>query len=202
MYKVFINDKIICFTNNVENCGQFSNGLVLNFFSSKITPFIVDLLQVISKTKFVIILIDEYENAFNEFQMYFKIIRAAGGIVSNNKKEKLFIYRLNKWDLPKGKIESGEEIEGAAIREIEEECGVNGLTITKQLEDTFHIYKLQDQFILKQTYWFELISSFKGELIPQLEENITEAKWLSDAQIIDDVLDNTYASIRELISDD
>ncbi|PCJ25175.1 MAG: NUDIX hydrolase [Flavobacteriales bacterium] len=199
MYKVFINDKVICFTKNVENVNPFSNGLVLNFFSLSITSFIVDLVYEDDKIETVIVAVDDYESAFNEFKTYFKIINAAGGLVSNNKDKKLFIYRLCKWDLPKGKIEKDEGIEDAAIREVQEETGISGLKITNQLKDTFHIYKLNDRLILKQTYWFDMTSSYDGELIPQMEENITKVEWLTDSEIENKVMKNTYASIRELL---
>ena len=199
MYKVFINERVIYFTNNKVNNIQFPSGLVLNFFSSKITPFIVDLLFEGAKIEQVIIEVDEYESAFIQFQSAFKLIKAAGGIVENLKQEKLFIYRLDKWDLPKGKIEKGESIEDGAIREIMEECGVTDLTIKKQLKDTFHIYELNGELILKQTYWFEIISCYEGELTPQIEEDITKVEWLTDNQINQKVLDNTYSSIKELI---
>ena len=200
MYKVFINDKIICFTNDVKNCNQFSNGLVLNFFTVDITPFIIDLLYNSSKTKMVIITVNDYDEAFLKFQTTFNIIKAAGGIVINEEGSKLFIYRLDKWDLPKGKIENGEAIEDAAVREVEEECGVNNLSIVKPLKDTFHIYKLNDNLILKQTHWFEMNTTYDGNLVPQEEEGITKVEWLSDSQISDKVLKNTYDSIKELLS--
>lgn len=198
MYKVFVNEKVICFTNNEENCNQFDQKLVLHFFSREYIPFLLLLLNGEDKKNIVIVVAD-YEVAFKEFQKYFKIIRAAGGIVSNKNNEKLFIYRLDKWDLPKGKIEKGEEIKVAAVREIEEECGITDLTILKQLQDTYHVYSFKDQLILKQTYWFELTSSYSGELVPQLEEDITKVEWLTDADIENKVLANTYASIKELL---
>ena len=133
------------------------------------------------------------------FQHYFKIIKTAGGIVSNDNNEKLFIYRLDKWDLPKGKIEKGESIKEAAVREIEEECGITDLTIQNQLQDTYHVYTFKGELVLKQTYWFELTSSYDGELIPQLEEDITQVEWLTDAEIENKVLKNTYGSIKELL---
>ncbi|MEJ6736302.1 MAG: NUDIX domain-containing protein [Flavobacteriales bacterium] len=198
MYKVFVNEKVICFTNNEENCNQFDQKLVLHFFSREYIPFLLLLLNGEDK-KNIAIVVTDCEVAFMEFQKFFKIIRAAGGIVSNKNNEKLFIYRLDKWDLPKGKIEKGEEIKTAAIREIEEECGIADLTIQNQLQDTYHVYTFKGQLILKQTYWFELTSSFDGELVPQLEEDITKVEWLTNADIENKVLVNTYASIKELL---
>jgi 8-oxo-dGTP pyrophosphatase MutT (NUDIX family) len=198
MYKVFVNEKVICFTNNEENCNQLEHKLVLHFFSIAQIPFLLEMLEGEGKTN-VVIEVKEFDLAFKEFQNYFKIIKAAGGLVKNENNEMLFIYRLDKWDLPKGKVEKGEEIEVAAIREIEEECGITDLTILKQLQDTYHIYRFKDKLILKQTYWFELTSNFKGALVPQLEEDITKVEWLTDTEIETKVLMNTYASIKELL---
>ncbi|MDG1477227.1 MAG: NUDIX domain-containing protein [Vicingaceae bacterium] len=198
MYKVFVNEKVICFTNNEENCNQFEHKLVLHFFSKEYIPFLLLMLNGTGQTN-VVFVVEDYDLAFEEFQQYFKIIKAAGGIVKNNNNQKLFIYRLEKWDLPKGKIEEGEEIKEAAIREIEEECGITDLTIQNQLQDTYHVYEFKGEIILKQTYWFDLTSNFIGELVPQLEEDITKVEWLTHSEIESKVLSNTYASIKELL---
>ncbi|MGB0881762.1 MAG: NUDIX hydrolase [Vicingaceae bacterium] len=198
MYKVFANEKAIYFTNNEENCNAITHRLVLYFFSLECVPFLLELLNSDDK-KSVVFVLEDYEDKFRDFQKYFKIIKAAGGIVSNKNNEKLFIYRLDKWDLPKGKIEEGEAVKEAAIREIEEECGICELTIQNQLQDTYHIYKFKGETILKQTYWFELASSFNGELTPQLEEDITKVEWLTASEIEEKVMKNTYASIKELL---
>jgi 8-oxo-dGTP pyrophosphatase MutT (NUDIX family) len=199
MYKVFVNEKVIYFTNNEENYRHLNNCLVINYFNPNITPAILNLLSKCIKTQVVVILVPDYEASFIKFKSYFKIIEAAGGIVINKRGEKLFIFRLNKWDLPKGKIEKGEKIEEAAIREIEEECGVSDLSIVKPLQDTFHIYQLKENLILKQTHWFQIKSNYNGKLIPQIEENITKVEWLNNHQIKDKVIKNTYSSITELL---
>lgn len=199
MYKVFINDKVIYFTNNQEIEKELRDYLVLRFFCADLFVELLISLKKNQQLNNIVILVDNYEEAFQLFQSNLKIIKAAGGWVRNSENKSLFIYRLNKWDLPKGKIEDGENNEAAAIREVEEECGISDLKITNQLSDTFHIYELNDEVILKQTYWFEMESDYKGELIPQLEEDITEAEWLSDEDIKSKVLKNTYASIAELI---
>ncbi len=134
---------------------------------------------------------------WKKFKSNFKIIEAAGGVVENPKSDILFIYRNEVWDLPKGKIEKGEKIAVAAIREVEEECGIEALKIEKKLPETYHIYKLNGQYILKITHWFKMHSDFQGTLQPQLEEGITKVVWL-DSKQASKALENSYTSIRLL----
>jgi 8-oxo-dGTP pyrophosphatase MutT (NUDIX family) len=110
----------------------------------------------------------------------------------------LFIFRNGKWDLPKGKAESKETINQTALREVEEETGVSGLSITKPLEITYHIFKRLDRYQIKVTYWFKMYSEFDGELIPQEKEGITKVKWIP-ASKLKKVLSNSYANIKLLV---
>lgn len=132
------------------------------------------------------------------FTSRFHLIEAAGGIVKNKNAEYLFIFRNGKWDLPKGKIEKGESIEKAAIRETEEECGISGLTITGELPPTYHIYFIGEKAILKRTYWFKMLCEDCSELVPQLEEGITEAQWIAKKNL-KKVFNNTFESVKEVI---
>lgn len=138
------------------------------------------------------------KSLFEYFSSMFSIIEAAGGLVRNEKGEWLFIFRLGKWDLPKGKIEKGEAIEEAALREVEEECGISGLKIVKELPPTYHTYSLNTKNILKRTYWYEMKTDFSGKLIPQTEEGITDVQWIA-AKNIKPVFENTYESIKEVL---
>ncbi|HXJ97299.1 MAG TPA: NUDIX domain-containing protein [Gelidibacter sp.] len=123
---------------------------------------------------------------------------AGGGKVFNDKGEILFIYRNDKWDLPKGKIEDNESIEDTALREVEEETKVNGLKIVKPLQTTYHIFKRNGRLQLKITYWFEMTSSYNGILEPQEEEGITKVAWLNPEQI-KKAMENSYANIKLLV---
>jgi 8-oxo-dGTP pyrophosphatase MutT (NUDIX family) len=107
------------------------------------------------------------------------------------------IFRNDKWDLPKGKLEVGENIEECAIREVEEECGVEELSIVKKLKSTYHTYKLNGKAILKRTYWFKMNSNYKLKLTPQFEEGITKVEWVSISEV-PSKLENSYGNIKEL----
>ena len=171
----------------------------MNFYCANLTTTFLRVLGEDNSTSAIVINVDDFENAFEEFKKDFNLIDAAGGLVENENGKKLFIYRLDKWDLPKGKIERGEGVEEAAVREVEEECGIDGLVVEKKLIDTYHIYKMKSGFVLKQTYWFMMTTNFCGELVPQLEEDITRVEWLDQNEIDKKVLSNTYPSILELL---
>jgi len=118
--------------------------------------------------------------------------------VLNDNNEFLAIYRLGKWDLPKGMIEKNESIQEAAVREVQEECGLSSLKIKYEMQPTYHIYELRGKHILKCTYWF--VMQYCGEelLVPQLEEDIEKAEWIK-IHDMDMFINNTYKSIRDLL---
>lgn len=137
---------------------------------------------------------------FKKARQQFKYIEAAGGLVYNNEGACLFIYRRDKWDLPKGKIDAGELPIEAAKREVEEECGVLVMEVNELLAETYHLYSLKKKVVFKKTYWYAMAVSGKPDLIPQAEEDITEACWLSKNQL-DEVQSNSYPLILDLINE-
>lgn len=132
------------------------------------------------------------------FFKHFTTIEAAGGIVQNDKKEILFIQRLGKWDLPKGKIEKGESPEKAAVREVEEETGVRNLRLRKKEGETYHTYTAFGKHYIKTTYWYYMTCSSNQQLVPQKEEDITEIRWVKTKDIREPV-SNTYPSIKDIL---
>ncbi|MES2592455.1 MAG: NUDIX domain-containing protein [Bacteroidota bacterium] len=140
------------------------------------------------------------EKLLKHFTAMFRVIEAAGGLVKNGNGEWLFIFRNGKWDLPKGKIEKKEGVEEAATREVEEECGIDGLKIIKKLTSTYHIYFMEEKAILKKTYWFEMNCNDESTLIPQTEEGITDVKWIAPDKLAK-VFANTYESVKEVIEE-
>jgi 8-oxo-dGTP pyrophosphatase MutT (NUDIX family) len=141
----------------------------------------------------------DLEKLKKAFFKHFKEIEAAGGIVQNDKKELLFILRLGKWDLPKGKVEKGEDIEAAALREVEEETGVTRLKLTQKIGETYHTYNAYGKHFLKTTHWYYMTCSAKQKLVPQTEEDIAEIKWVKTKDI-QAPLANTYPSIEDILN--
>ncbi|MBC7850400.1 MAG: NUDIX hydrolase [Chitinophagaceae bacterium] len=128
----------------------------------------------------------------------FTIIQAAGGIVLNEKKQLLFIFRRGKWDLPKGKLDTGESIEQCAVRETEEETGLKDVVVTDHLLTTFHTYDENGKHILKETYWYLMNVGGEQNPEPQLEEQITALEW-ADRDNLQKYVANTYPSILEVL---
>lgn len=137
------------------------------------------------------------EEVFSGYFVNYCIIGAAGGIVINKEGEVLMIFRRDKWDFPKGKIEKGESPALAALREVSEETGIRDLSIIKQLPSTFHTYQLNGELILKETCWFEMHYNNTEELIPQTEEDIALAEWVPQNRV-EINLTNSYPSLSAL----
>lgn len=132
--------------------------------------------------------------------MGLKLIKAAGGLVLNEKQEILMIFRRGKWDLPKGKLDDGETIEACAVREVMEETGLTKLDLGPLITITHHTYFdtwLKEE-VMKETYWFQMYADTNQSLIPQTEEDIETIEWVSPANLVDK-LSNSYDTIVEVV---
>ncbi|MBT8266056.1 MAG: NUDIX domain-containing protein [Bacteroidia bacterium] len=193
MYKIFAGDKPIILTTKVEPETDFKNFPLKGCKISKI-------MKVLSRPNISSVrLIGKNENKLlKKFLKLMPNVIAGGGKVYNAKGDILFIYRNNKWDLPKGKAEGNETIDKTALREVEEETGITSLEIIKPLEMTYHIFKRNGRYKIKVTYWFEMKTNYNGKLVPQTKEGITKVKWLNPNQT-EEALKNSYANIRMLV---
>jgi len=138
----------------------------------------------------------DYEIIKTYFKGKYKILKAAGGLVIKKNKY-LMIYRLNKWDLPKGKINKGETPEQAALREVEEECNIKA-KLGKPICNTWHTYTMKKNKILKKTSWYTMRVIDDTYMKPQTVENIEMIKWMNPKEVFHS-LDNSYESIRFVI---
>ena len=192
MYQVFYKKKIILLTD------VFKEGKDFKSFPIKDVKFkkVIKLLNK-KNTNSVHLF---HKNKDKLLKYFFKLIPtviAAGGKITNSKSETLFIYRNDKWDLPKGKAEKNEQLPQTALREVKEETGIKEVSIIKPLDITYHIFRRNSEYRLKVTYWFDMFSDYEGKLFPQLDEGITEVKWVKKADL-EEVKLNSYPNIRLL----
>jgi 8-oxo-dGTP pyrophosphatase MutT (NUDIX family) len=198
MYKVFYNDRKIFFIDNDDLFPNVENFLIHDYSDLKNLETSIQKFLESSELKSLIMKCENVSSVFKSYTTLYTIIEAAGGLVKNNKDEILFIFRRNKWDLPKGKIEANENTQAAAVREVEEECGISNLTIKKLIEITYHTYKLDNKQILKPTYWYDMEYSGNEKPKPQLEEEITEVCWIKSSEL-KKVYENTFLSIIDVL---
>jgi hypothetical protein len=193
MYKVFVNKHSLILSNKPIKDKKFLS------FPLESVKLIKVIDQIISKEiKNVCLYHSNVNELLKIFNRKIPIVTAGGGLVHNDKDETLFIFRNGKWDLPKGKVDKGETIEEAAIREVEEETGVKELKIEKFLSITYHIFKRNGNYKLKETYWYQMKTNYKGKLVGQCDEGIEKAVWKKDEKITK-ALKNSYQNIKSLL---
>lgn len=197
MYKIFINDKPFFISNIDLKEDALRKCKREKYDPAKLLALIKDCEGM--SCKGYLIIHEDIDAVFKDLYTHHVPVVASGGVVYNQVGHLLLIKRLGKWDLPKGKIDAGESSEEAAIREVEEECGISGISIIEQLPTTYHTYKMHNYRFLKITNWYRMKTEFKGELVPQKEEMITDAKWI-EPRILDLSMLETYDSIRDLLS--
>ena len=181
-------------TNEIQD---FSDNEPLLFIKYTSVAQIIKALKS-SKNRKVFLYHKDIDKLWKSFKKKFPIVEAAGGLVERTDNKLLFIFRNNKWDLPKGGVEKKELIIEAAQREVVEETGVLDLIVQKQLSETFHIFKKGKRFRLKKTYWFKMSTSFMGKTKPQTEEGIKKTEWVSKEKI-DEILNDAFENIRIIV---
>ena len=217
MNTIFVNDIPIKFKqlNNLklkkENYDTYidgSSGIVPKKLYSRVLIYdasietIVDLLKKMTKYKFkkiysITLTLKDLKYVVKKLKKMFTIIKAGGGVVNNNRNEILFIYRMKKWDLPKGKLDKGESIKQCAKREVEEETKVK-VTCGKKILSTWHTYTKSKKFILKKTTWYMMESKDDSKMKPQKKEKIEKVEWMKKS-LIDDILLNSYKNLNYLM---
>ena len=141
---------------------------------------------------------DNCSELMDKLKALFLSIQAAGGVVVDSVNNLLFIHRLGKWDLPKGKMEENEQPLETAMREIQEETGVVGLQYIDILPTSWHIYPMGDAWVLKETRWFLFSCEQNVVLKPQTEESIDQVQWIASSDV-SVPLTNTYENIRMVV---
>lgn len=216
--KIFINDIPVILTSTSHLKVLSSYDMVIDGAKEKINPktllddvlvlnaspeSVDHLLHLMTDKKFKdldsITFASEKNHELKAFiKSKFKVIEAAGGVVEKDGKL-LLIFRQKKWDLPKGKIDKGENRKSCAVREIEEETGVQ-VSITGKICHTWHTYMSNKRYVLKKTYWYAMRSMNDENMAPQADEGIDEVRWMMLSEIRA-ALYGSYRSIRVVIQE-
>ena len=202
MYKISINETPLILIESKDLTTlkpADEQNLVLEYRGkTKLILQAVDMLEKSQRLDSITIHGKDYEGLVKNFESLYKIIEAAGGVVFNTKGEILTMYRRGSWDLPKGKIDKGETKEVAAVREVQEETGLQEVTRGPLLCTTFHTYKnRKGKRVLKPTYWYQMSTS-EMEVTPQTEEDIELVGWL-DPKVFLETKRPIYNTIWEVV---
>ena len=194
MNEIFLDDKSIILTNVQENIENEK------YFRLKDVS-LDEIIEALSHkgVERIYLYHPKAEKLMKKFKQLIPTIKAGGGIVYNQEGKVLLIKRNGKWDLPKGKKEKGENIATCALREVEEETGVKKLLIQRFRMITYHIFKRDGQYFLKETYWYDMTTTFKKKLVPQTEEDIEKACWKDEVEVRELVKDS-YKNIQKLFN--
>jgi len=201
MYRIFFLNRSFSICEPDIDVSQYPDALVYHN-----APSVEEALNEFLKhenIKELYIPVPDVEAAWNEFRALFTEVNAGGGVIRRTNPdsggtEYLMIYRLNVWDLPKGKQEPGEDISQTALREVQEECGIPAPVPGPLRCVTHHTYQRDGRFWLKHTYWFDMELSGDVHLTPQTEEDISQAVWVPQDRVYEKLL-NTYPSIKAVL---
>jgi ADP-ribose pyrophosphatase YjhB (NUDIX family) len=199
--KIFINEKPIFLASTQEVAAlPKTDKTLLGIYRGKVKVLhqFIDTFEKNNPYDAAIISADDKEKLVTDFKDLFKWMPAAGGVVFNDKEEILMIFRRGFWDLPKGKIDKGEAQDAAAVREVQEETGLQNVDLQQFITTTYHIFTQKEKRVLKPTYWYKMQTN-DVTLIPQTEEDIEQAVWMSKAAFFAEAR-VVYKSILEVLS--
>ena len=184
--KIYFNDKPLFLCDNIDEVVEpfvhHDDAVFIDELDSHTVKSMIYEMQLekIHAGVFFHANLEELKKAFFK---KFTLVQAAGGLVKNERGENLLIFRRGKWDLPKGKLDKGESLEECAVREVEEETGLQNIKLLAPLLVTYHTYHEGTKFILKESHWYKMKTQSNQELTPQAEEDIQQVIWVSDKDL-------------------
>ena len=192
MHKLYFSDRVVYIDSDAS---PYDPAEVI--FAASIEK--ANLLQKIQTTKRLALIAPDADALYDQLTSQFPSIEAGGGLVTNPRGEILMIFRHTRWDLPKGKLEPGERIEACAVREVEEETGIQNPQRGEKLLTTNHFYRLNGAWTMKKTTWYAMTHPGDAPLVPQTEEDITALAWVNPAKL-DGYLRTTYPTIIDVFA--
>jgi 8-oxo-dGTP pyrophosphatase MutT (NUDIX family) len=197
MYKVHFENRFIMISPEPDRIQKY--GLFHKFYATSELYKLISEFQADSSIQSINVYGTNIKHIWKIFRIYFTEVGAAGGLVRHDSGKYLFIEKKGRLDLPKGHIESGEEPEECALREVNEECGISGHSIVKPLQPSYHTYTWEGISYLKKTSWF--LMEYHGDMItePQVNEGITKVEWLSPDEL-SKIKSCAWLSLMELLN--
>jgi ADP-ribose pyrophosphatase YjhB (NUDIX family) len=200
--KIYFNDKPLFLCDEIdagtEPFKHHDDAIFIDEFSVHTVKSMIHEMEL-QKIHAGVFLHTSLEELKKAFWKKFTIVQAGGGLVLNKKDEMLMIFRRDKWDLPKGKLDKGETIAQCALREVEEETGLKNITLHDHLLTTYHTYHESGKFILKESHWYNMTITSEQALVPQAAEQIAEARWVKKTQL-PELLTNTFPSVKDVLA--
>lgn len=197
MHKIYFDRRTIIICRPEEATLSDPNAVEFHFKQPSDISALVEMFELSSTLEKIYIPSVEPEDCYRKICGEFREVNAAGGLVENRRGDYLLIKRDGLWDLPKGHQEAGEDIKVTALREVQEETGVDDLSLGDLICVTDHCYKRNGIWHLKHTWWYRMYYLKPLDLTPQTEEDITKAAWVAKSSL-PPFLKNTYPSIKEV----
>ena len=197
MHKIYIEKRCIIICPPDEQSLSDPNAILYNIGTNVDIPALVGLFEASDTLAKVYIPTDDIEGTYRRICAEFVEVNAGGGLVSNRRGDFLLINRNGMWDLPKGHQDPGEEISVTALREVQEETGIDELMLRELICITDHCYIRDGKWHLKHTWWYDMLYTDPTDLTPQTEEDISKAAWVAKSSLPPFLL-NTYPSIIEV----
>ena len=200
--KIYFNNKPLFITSEVskdlEEYLHHDDTVLIDEFNSHTVKAMLHEMEL-PRIHAGVFLHDDVEAVLKAFKKKLVLVLAAGGLVHTPEDDILLIFRRGKWDLPKGKLDPGEDLQACAIREIREETGLINPVAEKPLCVTYHTYHEFGKHILKESHWYLVASEKQESFLPQLDEQIDICKWVPISDLAT-YMENTHASILDVVN--
>ena len=200
MHKIYFEKRCIIICSPDELALADPNAVLFSIGSSADIHDLVEMVEISDSLHRVYIPTEDVEETYRTICAEFREVNAGGGLVSNRRGDFLLISRNGMCDLPKGHQDPGEEISVTALREVEEETGIEHLLLGDLICITDHCYRRDGIWHLKHTWWYNMLHTDPADLTPQREEDISKAAWVAKSSL-PPFLQNTYPSISEVFKE-
>ena len=205
LYKVYFGERSISFINAEGCCAACrADGSVFSSEEAGGECWLQNLAAEFDKAAdepHITVRCTDTDAAFELFKKGLKVEVAAGGAIFRKpllgRDRLLLFFRRGFWDMPKGHVEEGETLEQCAVREVQEETGLEHLVLGEKVCVTFHTYHMKGSFVLKESHWYRMTSAAREPLKVQTEEDIVKGRWCSPRRARR-LLRHAYPSIRDV----